>query len=373
MLHALGQFELDRDLETGSCATNLHRFPLQAWTRMLARRARRGGHALLVPSDPLGLPELRHEIASYASLTRGLRCTADHVLVLGSTQEALDLVARVIADPGESVVMENPGYRGARAAFLGAGLRLLPVPVDRHGLVTRALPSRGRTPVAYLTPSHQFPLGVTMSLQRRLELLRWAERRDAWLIEDDYDSEFRHDGRPIAALQSLAPGARVLYVGTYNKVLFPGLRLAYVILPDEWLGAFAAARRVASGGWAPLLQAVLAEFIASGRFAGYLRAARQFYTRSRDRLVESIAAHWGDAVTLGPSSTGLHVVAHLGKRRDDVALARAVRRHALPAAPLSGYYAGAPARPGLVIGYGSSNPDALAVAVKAAARHVVRP
>ncbi len=369
-LLALGRVEIDGDTTTGLCATNLQRFPLQAWTRLLARRARRAGTSLLVPSDPLGLPELRREIAHHASLTRGLRCSEQQVLVVGSTQEAIDLAARVMLDPGDTVLMEDPGYRSARAALLGAGARVAPVPVDAHGLVTSALPRRGRARLVYVTPSHQYPLGVEMTLARRLELLRWADERDVWVIEDDYDSEFRHDGRPIAALQSLRPDGRVLYVGTYNKVLFPGLRLAYLILPGDWTRAFAAARRVASGSWSPLPQAVLAEFIASGRFATFLRQARQFYARSRDCLVDAIAEHWGDAVTTGPASTGLHLVAGLPERADDAALARRARTCGLSAAALSGYYHALKPRRGLVLFYGASTPDALAAGVRAFAKHL---
>lgn len=365
LLEELGRAEMSGDGELGPCFTNTSLFPLQAWTRLLARHARRAGVAQMVPNDSQGLPELRREIAGYASLGRGLKCAPEQVLVLGSTQEALDLAARVMLDPGDTAVVEDPGYPSARAALAAAGARIAPVRVDAQGLVTDALPTRGRPRLAYVTPSHQFPLGVTMSLARRIELLRWAESRDAWVIEDDYDSEFRHDGRPLAALQSLQAGGRVLYVGTYNKVLFPGLRLAYVILPHGWMPSFVAARRITSGSWSPLAQSVLAEFLASGRFAAYLRHARQFYARSRDRLVAGIAEHWGDAVRTGPSSTGLHLVTHLPARADDVAMARLARRHGLPTAPLSRYFVSRRVRKGLVIGYGPGTPDALDASVRA--------
>lgn len=370
-MRALGGLELQRDAETGPWGTNLRRFPLATWTRLLARRARRGGYELLSSSDPLGLPELRREIARHASLTRGLQCAPEQVLVVGSTQEVLDLAARVVLDPGDVALVEDPGYASAYAALAGAGARLVPLPVDADGLVTRSLPRRGRPRLLYVTPSHQFPLGITMSLARRLEVLQWAAACDAWVIEDDYDSEFGYDGQPLAALQALGAG-RVFYVGTYNKVLFPGLRLAYLILPESWVPTFAGARRISSGAPSPLLQSVLAEFLASGGFVAHLRAGRQFYARCRDRLIECVAADWGDAVRLGPSASGLHLVALLAVGSDDVALARAARRHALSAIALSRYYLAATPQPGLVISFGAADPERIAAGVRAMAPQMRR-
>jgi GntR family transcriptional regulator/MocR family aminotransferase len=275
-------------------------------------------------------------------------------------------------DPGDRVVVEDPGYRSAQAVFVAAGARLAHVRVDDEGLDTRRLPARARHRLVYVTPSHQFPLGVPLSLARRLELLHWADEHDAWVIEDDYDSEFRYDGRPLATLHSLTPAGRVLYVGTYNKVLFPGLRLAYLILPDAWVPAFSAARRIAGTLPSSHLQATLAEFMATGRFAAYLRQSRLFYARCRDRLVGTIARAWDPRVTLGPSSTGLHVTAQLPRQVDDVALARAARRQGLSVVPLSRYHASAGASKGLVISYGAADPARLEAGVTALARTLDR-
>jgi GntR family transcriptional regulator/MocR family aminotransferase len=371
LLSSLGAGELRRDADTGPWATNLDRFPLGEWTRLLARRSRRAGRELLGSGDAQGLGELRREIASHATLSRGLRCSADRILVVAGTQEAMDLTARVALDPGEQVVVEEPGYLSSRAAFTAAGAKLVMVPVDGDGLVTRRLPRRGRVRLACVTPSHQFPLGVPLSLARRLELLRWAAARDAWVVEDDYDSEFRYDGRPLAALQSLDTEGRVIYVGTFNKVLFPGLRLAYLVLPAGWVPAFVAARRLAGGTSSPLLQSALAEFMATGRYAAYLRQGRVFYAGCRDRLRACVARDWGDRVRLGPSSTGLHLVAHLPEGSNDTELSRLARRQGLSALPLSRYYGDAK-RPGLVISYGAADPDRIAAAISALARHVRR-
>lgn len=366
-LLSLGVTELRYDETSGPSATNLSLFPAREWTRMLVRSARRGGHAWMVGGDSQGLPDLRREIATHVGLSRGLRCGPEHVLVLTSTQEALDLAARVMLDPGDTVVVEDPGYLSAHAAFAAAGARLHPVPVSRDGLVTRSLPRGQGVRLAYVTPSHQFPIGVPLALSRRLELLHWAAERDAWIIEDDYDSEFCYDGRPIAALQSLDPDGRVLYLGTWNKVLFPGLRLAYMVLPESWIPAFVAARRITSGPPAALLQAVLTEFMATGRLAAHLRHSRLRYQESRDALLEAIAEHWGDRVELGPARTGLHVLAHLADSVDDVAVARAARRAGLAAGALSRYHRARRPWRGLVLNYGAGNPASLRHAAALAA------
>ena len=351
-----GQAEIDSDLFGGPGATNVAGFPRRTWNRFLARRARRGGVAILGSAAPAGLLELRRQIAEYATLARGLRCAPEQVLVVGSTQQAIDLAARVLLDPGDEALVEEPGYSGARAALLAAGARVRGLPVDGDGLVTDALPEEGAARrLLYLTPSHQFPLGVTLALARRLAVLAWARRAAAWVIEDDYDSEFRYDGRPLAALHALDTAERVLYVGTYNKVLFPGLRLAYLILPAALVDPFAAARRIVDGHSPPLAQAALADFMASGQFALYMRQARQHYGEKRDLLVARATRAWGGHVRLGPSSTGLHLVAHLAPGTDDRAMAAAARESGLGIGPLSRYYAGSRGEPGLVLSYGGSS------------------
>jgi GntR family transcriptional regulator/MocR family aminotransferase len=244
---------------------------------------------------------------------------------------------------------------------------LTPIAVDSDGLNVDALPEGAAARLLYLTPSHQYPLGVTMTLARRLAVLRWAAKNDAWVIEDDYDSEFRNDGRPIAALQALDRAGRVLYVGTYNKVLFPGLRLGYMILPSGLVDAFVSMRRITDGYSAPFMQMVLAEFIQTGRVAAYLRQARQHYARCRDLLVSRIEADWGGAVRLGPSSTGVHLVAHLPKGTDDVALSHAARSHGLGVAPLSRFYYGVDREAGLMIGFGATNLKRIAASVRSLA------
>ena len=359
-LRRLGVAELASDRSSGPCATDVNSFPLGTWNRLLARHARRGGAGLLRPGDAQGEVSLRQALADHARLTRGVQCDPAQVVVVSSTQQALDLAARLLLDVGDVALVEEPGYPGARGVLQAHGARLRTVPVDAEGLVADALPDDPGRSLLYVTPSHQFPLGVTMTLPRRLSALRWAERTGAWILEDDYDSEFRYDGRPIAALQGLDRAGRVLYLGTCNKVLFPGLRLAYLIVPPSLVDAFVAARRLTDGGSSPLLQSVLGEFLAAGYFAAHLRHARQHYAELRDVLVRAITRQWEPEVTLGPSDTGLHLVAHLRACVNDGALVRGESgEHDLGIGALSRYYAGDERRRGLVVSYGAANPSSI--------------
>jgi GntR family transcriptional regulator/MocR family aminotransferase len=255
---------------------------------------------------------------------------------VNSTQQAIDLVARLLLDPGDAVWLEDPGYLSAREAIVGSGARVVPVPVDDEGLdvaagVARAPDAR----LAYVTPSHQYPLGVTLSLARRLALLDWAERAGAWILEDDYDSELRYDGRPLASVQSIDTSGRVLYVGTFNKILFPALRVAYLVLPPELLEPFARAKRNTDGFTSPLLQKALAEFIADGHFAVHLRKVRALYGERRDRFLVAAREHLSDRVRLGPAEAGMHAALHLPGGVDDVAVSEGAFRRGLSLPALS--------------------------------------
>lgn len=367
MIADLGRAEIQADQPIGPCSADVVGFPTQTWNRLLARRARRAGTAPFQAGDQYGLPALREAIADHARLTRGVRCDARQVVVVNSTQQALDLVGRLLLDPGDVAVAEEPGYPSARASLLAAGAEIRAIAVDDEGLVTDLLEEQTRARLLYVTPSHQFPLGVTLSLARRLAVLRWAAANSAWVIEDDYDSEFRYDGRPIASLQGLDRDDRVLYIGTCNKVLFPGLRLAYLIVPAGLVDAFAAGRRIGDGFSSPLAQAVLADFMAGGHFAAYLRQARHHYSACRDVLVDAIGAHWGDIVRLGPSDTGLHLMAHLAQGTSDIALMQSAPSGGIGVTALSRYYYGRARGRGLLLSYGSIAPERIARSVRALA------
>jgi GntR family transcriptional regulator / MocR family aminotransferase len=366
----LGLAEIEEDRMVTPGATDTRGFPSDAWQRVLSRRVRDGGAGLLRSADPFGLRALREAAADAVRLSRGVRCDASQVLIVGSTQQAIDLTARLLLDPGEVVCMEDPGYPGARAGFAASGARVVPVPVDADGVVVDALVSVRGARMAYVTPSHQYPLGVTLSLARRLALLDWARRQRAWIVEDDYDSEFRYDGRPLAALQGLDEHARVLYVGTWNKVLFNGLRLAYMVVPPELVEPVAAARRLNDGFSSPMLQAAVADFLVRGHFASYLRQARAHYELCRDALVTSVLELWGAPARIGPHDTGLHVVVHLPDGIDDARLARRGVGHGLVIAPLSRHYAAPTTTRGLLISFGGATPESVRAGIAAMAPRV---
>ncbi|MBK8006513.1 MAG: PLP-dependent aminotransferase family protein [Gemmatimonadetes bacterium] len=362
-----GLAEIAGDHPAGPCATEVAGFPVRTWNRLLARRARRAGIAPFQAADPAGLPALREAIADHVRVTRGVRCEWRQVIVVTSTQQALDLCGRLLLDPGAVALMEDPGYRGTRAALLAAGAEVRGVPVDGDGVDPEALAAHPGARLLYVTPSHQYPLGVTLTLARRLALLRWAAATGAWILEDDYDSEFRYDGRPLASLQGLDPEGRVIYLGTCNKVLFPGLRLGYVIVPPGLVAPFTAARRISDGFSPPLVQAVLADFISGGHFAAWLRQARQHYAACRDALVASITTQWGPAVTLGPSDTGLHLMAHLPDGAPDAAIAEAATAQCLGVLPLTRYLAAPSRRRGLLLSYVAGTPARIPADVAALA------
>lgn len=341
----------------------LEAFPFDAWNRLLTRRLRRSGRQFLGYGDPAGYGPLREAVATYLGTARGVACSPAQVVILTSSQQALDLAARLLIDPGDGVWMEEPGYLGARSAMAAAGARIVPVPVDDAGLdVARGEETAPTARLACVTPSHQYPLGVTMSLERRLALLAWAERAGAWIVEDDYDSEFRYKSRPLAAIQGLDPAGRVIYVGTFTKALFPSLRLAYLVAPEDLAPAFIHARTLQDGHTPTLLQAVLADFLNEGHFGAHIRRMRTIYEARRNVLVEAAGRELDGRALLGPAEAGFHTTLHLPEGTDDRAVARQAEAQGIDTQPLSRFYlgdAGGTARPGLVLGYGGLTPEAI--------------
>ncbi len=266
---------------------DLRAFPHTLWRQLTNKRLRQAPEALMRYGDPQGREDLREAIAQYLVASRGVRCTAGQVLVLTSSQQALQLLATLLLDPGERVWIEDPGYRGARTAFAASGAQLVPLPVDAQGLVPDfSLPAPR---LIYLTPTHQYPTGHTLSLQRRMALVDYAQRQGCWIVEDDYDSEFLYDGRPTPSLQGLDDGARVIYTGTFSKTLFPSLRIAYAVLPEALVQPMVTARSVYDGHGPQLAQAVTADFMTQGHFAAHLRLMRQLYRSRRDLLLDLVA------------------------------------------------------------------------------------
>ena len=341
----------------------LDAFPTETWGKLYSSRFNRSAPQLMRYDDPAGYRPLREAIASYISTARGIHCTAEQVIVTTGSQQALEFCARILLDPGDAAWLEDPGYLGARAALVSAGARIIPVPVDQSGLdvmTGTGLESTAR--LAVVTPSHQFPLGYTMSLERRLALIEWAASNDSWIIEDDYDAEFRYVGKPHAALMAIDTQQRVIYVGTFSKVLFPSLRLGYVIAPSDLVDGFLAAH-LSTDMHAHLIdQAVVADFIEQGHFARHLRRMRVLH-HERQRMLIKETERISKKIEIAPSDGGLHLVGWLANDRDDRAIAKSAIRQGVHVWPLSMHYAHPHGSAALLLGYAGTTRDDMRVGV----------
>ncbi|MCC7364032.1 MAG: PLP-dependent aminotransferase family protein [Dehalococcoidia bacterium] len=333
-------------------------FPMDAWRTLTKRVLDYPPRELLGYGTAEGLPALREALARYLQRSRGVRCSADQVIIVNGSQQALDMAARVLLDPGQTVALEEPCYPGARVVFTANGGQLAPVPCDREGIIVSAMPADAR--LAYVTPSHQFPTGAVMSAARRLELLRWAEQADAIIIEDDYDSEFRYEGRPLAALQGLDEGNRVLYTGTLSKVLLPALRLGYVVAPPGLHGAIAGTKWLTDRHVALLYQAVLALFIEEGHFERHLRRMRKVYERRRAVLLASFHEHFGERAVVTGTESGMHVLVHIQDVADPAQFIEEARQLGVGIYSAQPYYTLTPP-PGasFLMGYSSVTEDGI--------------
>ncbi len=337
-------------LHTGLPALNA--FPWRTWKEIEGRLTRRNPGGLRSYGNPAGYGPLRQAIADYLGMARAVHCQPEQIIIVSGTQQSLDLVARLLLDEGDAIWFEDPGYHRARSVFLAAGAQLIPVPVDDEGLdVSAGIARYPRPRLAYVTPSHQFPLGVTMSLARRMALLQWAKDIGAWIVEDDYDSEYRYTGRPLAALQGLDEAGCVLYAGTFSKVLFPGLRLGYLVLPGDLVDTFARARELTDLGAPVLPQAIVTEFIVAGHFSRHLRRMRELYAERQAALVTIAARELSGMLTVPPASAGLHLMGWLPERTDERDIVAAARRAEVEVMPLSRLSLEPYAHPGLVLGY----------------------
>ena len=283
-------------------------FPHRTWRRVVAHALRSSEVAAGLYENPAGDPDLRAAIARHIGISRSVSGSSDDIIVTNGTQQALDIIARVLLEPGDVVAVEKPGYLPPKDLFKALGARVVGVPVDNEGLVVEALPADAR--MVYVTPSHQFPLGMAMSLPRRRALLAWAERRNAVVVEDDYDSEFRFGGRPLEPLQTLDTTGRVVYVGTFSKTLLPTLRLAFMVVPPSLRAATLKAKFVTDWHTATIAQHALARFIDEGAFARHIRKLSRIYSERREMLTAGIRSNFGDCLRLIPSSTGLHIAAY---------------------------------------------------------------
>jgi GntR family transcriptional regulator/MocR family aminotransferase len=331
-------------------------FPHETWCRVVARRARRVTIRDLDYGPPEGLPELREAIAEYASRARAIACTPEQVLVVNGSQQALDLAARVLVDPGDVVLMEEPHYRGARTVMRAAGAKIETIAVDEHGLRTGDLADRRTlSRLAIVTPSHQFPTGAVMPLGRRLELLAWARRYGACVFEDDYDSEYRYSGRPIEALAALDDSGCVLYAATFSKVMFPSIRLGYMILPERLVEPLRSVKALMDTGGPTLTQAALVDFIREGHFERHLHRTRTRNSRRRAAMLDAIERHLGARAVVSGINAGLHLMLWL--RDLPASRARELQMRAARAGvgvySVAPFYLNPPKQVGLLLGYAS--------------------
>jgi GntR family transcriptional regulator / MocR family aminotransferase len=348
---------------------DLDGFPAAAWGKLMTRWWRHPRVGLWTARDAGGWPPLRAAIADYLRAVRGLTLEPEQVIVTSGAQQGIDLVARVLLDPGDEVWVEEPGYPGLKAAFIGAGAKPVPVQVDSDGLsVADGAKRAPRARLAAVSPSHQFPLGITMSLARRLALIDWAAKAEAWILEDDYNSEYRYEGRPLAALQGLEAHGRVIYVGSFSKVLFPSLRLGYLVAPAGLVDAFRRARQAMDDHPSIIAQPVVAEFIASGQFAAHVRRMRARYAERQAALVEQVRKQLDGRLTIEANPAGMHLVGALADTADDLAISRRAQAERVTVAPLSFYYSGSMPRRGLLLGYAAASERQIAAGVERLAR-----
>ncbi|MDQ0586467.1 MocR-like pyridoxine biosynthesis transcription factor PdxR [Variovorax paradoxus] len=331
----------------------LDAFPRKLWARLVSRRARATTAADMFYGDPSGHLPLRTAIAAYLRVSRGVACHPSQVFVTGGYRASLALISHALLDKDDRVWVEDPGYPPTQEVLRSAGQRTVPVPVDEEGLVVaRGMRKAAKARMAVVTPSHQAPLGVSMSLARRLQLLDWASQAKAWIVEDDYDGEYRYAGPPLPALKSLDRHDRVLYAGSFSKVLYPGLALGYVVVPDALRGAFGEAARTGSNGCPQITQAVVADFIREGHFSRHLKKMRLLYARRRQMLAAALLKAFGKDVRIDLQGGGMHLIARFDRQREgDEELARRAQQAGLNCQPLSARGTASFRDEGLLIGF----------------------
>jgi GntR family transcriptional regulator/MocR family aminotransferase len=328
-------------------------FPFDVWTKLANKVYRTLSRNDFGYGDPAGFYPLRVSVADYLKSARALNCSPEQVIITTGAQHAFDLIGRILLNRDSGVLIEDPCYPGAREAFRSFGSRLVPVPVDERGFNLSAVPEAHRKArLAYVTPSHQFPLGVTMSLSRRLELLEWAENTGSWIVEDDYDSDFRYGGRPLASLQGLDRNRRVLYIGTFSKTIFPALRLGCLVVPPDFVKVVTAVRALSSSHAALIDQATLAEFISGGDFMRHLRRMRRLYEKRQDTLIAEAKKHLSGLLEIERSVSGMHLVGWLPDGVEDTTAAEGAAADGVNTNAVSSYSLTKwRRRGGLVLGY----------------------
>jgi GntR family transcriptional regulator/MocR family aminotransferase len=352
----------------------LDHFPFEVWSRLVTHHSREPRLRAIHNVDPLGLEPFRHAICDYLRTARAVHCEPHQIMVVSGSQQALEITARVLLDPGDPVWIEEPGYLLTRSVLLGAACRLVPVPVDRDGMDVATGIRRGpKARAAFVTPSHHYPLGSTMSASRRLQLLDWARRSGAWIVEDDYDSEYRYETLPIPSLQGLDTDLRVIYIGTFSKVMFASLRLGYIVIPPDLVERFAAVRFAMDIFPSYLYQEVLTDFMRDGHFGRHIRRTRTLYNERRKVLLESLREHFGKRLDVHGTEAGMHMTVTLPEGISDVEVATRAAEQRLWLWPLSPSYVGPTARQGLVLGFGSTPTNQIDSSVRQLAKILALP
>jgi GntR family transcriptional regulator/MocR family aminotransferase len=342
-------------------------FPTVLWAEVAARRLRKASIQSLLGCGPLGYLPLREAVARYARSSRGVSCVADQVVIVSGIQEGLDLTARLLLDPGDKVLIEDPGYQGAYAVFRAAGAQLISAPIDAEGAAPKERDFRNCR-LLYVTPGHQFPMGATMSLRRRLELLAWAHKYETVIFEDDYDSEFRFSGRPVPAMQGLDRGGRVIFGGSFNKVLFPSLRLGYLILPPNLVDVYACTKALTTRHYPLLDQAVLCDFIEQGHFGRHLRRMRKTYGERLSVLLECGRMYLGEYLDLSNIEAGVQTIGLLRNNTSAETVAQRAALENVDVVPLSRYCCATSIAEGLQLGFAAVHEKEIRTAILKLAR-----
>jgi len=329
----------------------LDRFPYREWQRVMQRAGRIISCAEMNYGSTAGYLPLRKSLAAYLAISRGVKCSPEQIIMVNGVQPGLDLIARILTDPGDRVWIEEPGHYGARSAFAAAQNKLMPAPVDEQGLlISQDMQKDNDAKLVYVTPSHQTPTGVIMSLERRLQLLNWAQSKGAWIIEDDYDSEFRYSGQPLAALQGLVDDAPVLYMGTFSKTFVPSIRMAYLVVPESLVETFCHARRTVDTHSPTPLQVAMQLFMEEGHLTTHIRKMRNLYAERQQLFLDAANKYFANSIRFNASDSGMHLVGDVGQQNDKL-LSQAAQQAGFMVPALSDYFIGKANRRGLVFGY----------------------
>jgi GntR family transcriptional regulator/MocR family aminotransferase len=336
--------------------TAVHEFPFDIWEKLAARAFRGARYKISGYGEAAGYRPLRAAVAAHLFSSRGVHCDVEQIFITNGAQQALDLVGRVLLDEGDKIWIEDPCYQEALNVFRAVGARVVPVPVDAEGFdLTQARERDAEARLVYITPSHQYPTGVTMSLARRLSLLEWARRANAWIVEDDYNSEFRYSGRPLASLQNLDRSERVIYVGTFSKTIFPALRLGCMVVPRNMIEIFRAARNSCDSHSPIFEQMILADFLSEGHFARHLRRMRTLYEKRQHFLVAEAEKQLKGILKISKANSGMHLIGWLAEGFDELKVAEKAFENGLSAVPLSTYCIESKLPAGIILGYTGFN------------------